>query len=111
MPRTYTKQQKAELRRLRELVWERQLAESLRVLEAAFAAWRKGEINAFEVSDLIHDFYRGPRRELFNLYANNNPYAVPGGVANGILDESELSEGLLERLRDDIAHFRGDDER
>lgn len=101
-----SKKQRAELRKLRDLAWERELGAELRVLREQIDTWETGAITAFAVTDAIHEFHDRKARRLHNLYTASAVPAVPAAVARGVLDESELSGQLLELLRDEIEYFR-----
>ena len=103
----FSKKNRAELRKLQGVAWERELGVALQELESQFVAWRNGTINAFELSDGIHKFHDGENRELWKFYSNpRNPYAVPSAIAKGVLTESDVSKGLMEKIAKDVEHFR-----
>ena len=103
----WSKKQRRELRELQGLAWERELEEALRSLRGDFDAWEKGEISPFDLSDRIHKFHNGRSREIFNAYSGSLMVDwILRAIAVGVIDESELSEGLREVLQDDIASFR-----
>ena len=107
MSRDFTKKQKAEIRKLQGLAWKRELEEELGSLESNFEAWRNSEIDAFDLSDLIHKFHDGESRQLYKYYTyRNSPYAVPSAIAKSIISESEVSKELLDIIAGDIQHFR-----
>jgi hypothetical protein len=66
------KSERARLRELASIAYERELARELAKLEDGFRRWRAGEINAFGLSDAIHLFHQGPSRDLFSKYAPSN---------------------------------------
>ncbi len=103
----FSKKQRKEMRELQGLAWQRELEEELGSLENLFSSWREGAIDAFQLSDQIHKFHNGASRDLYTRYSGNHyDITVPGAVANGKIDESEVSKELLEILSDDIEHFR-----
>ena len=102
-----TRKQKAELRKLHALAWQRDLDRELAILEESFASWRAGTIDAFDLTDIIHQFHNGRQRELYSFYSSrNNPFAVPAAIAKGLISESEVSSELLEKLRFSIEDIR-----
>jgi len=107
MSRDITKKQRAEMRKLHGLAWEREVEKELGNLESSFKSWRNGEIDAFDLSELIHKFHDGKSRDLYNFYTHNNsPFAVPSAIAKGIIAEAEVSKGLLEVIEITIQNIR-----
>ena len=89
---------KREIRELAGVVHERLLALELRKLDGEFERWRLGELDAFELSALVHKFHEGPPRELW-LRFNTNHVGVLGfqlkeAWADGTLRAEELSVEL-----------------
>lgn len=104
---TLTKAQRAEVRRLSGLAYERDLSEALRTVRDEFRRWEAGEIDAFDLEEVIHRFHQGPARELFNRYDTRNlSFVFPQAVARGAVREEELSPALLDALRPDIEAVR-----
>jgi hypothetical protein len=110
--REFTKAQRKRLRELGALAYERDLAAELAQLEAAFRRWRAQELDAFELSDLIHRFHQGPSRELFSKYDHANiDFAVASAIHRGLLTEAEAGSEVVELLRSDLAFLREREER
>jgi hypothetical protein len=107
MDTKFSKKQKKEMRELQGLAWQRELEEELGTLENFFSSWRDGTLDAFELSDRIHSFHNGASRDLYTRYSGNHYWlTVPGAIAKGKIDESEVSKELLEILSDEIKHYR-----
>lgn len=103
----WSKKQRRELRELQGLAWEQELEEALQSLRAAFEAWEKSEISAFELSNRIHKFHNGRSRELLNMYSGSlDNWWIGHTIARGVIDEFELSDDLRDVLKDDIARCR-----
>lgn len=99
MARDFTKKQKAEIRRLNDLAWERELAAALDELRREFDALKLGEISPFDLSDRVHHFHDHTARDLYKCYADGrNFFAVPSAIVRGIIDRSEVSPEVLELL-------------
>ena len=97
---------KRELRQLRDQAWEAELARALSELEARFAEWRDGKIDAFELNEYIHGFHRGPNRELHNCYTGlDRSIAVARGVALGLIPRDSVPEVVLDDIVGSIAFF------
>ena len=102
-----TSRGKKELRRLSGVAHERALRAALDSLEAKFALWRNGRLDTFALNDSIHEYHQKEQREIWGLYQRNMaPAAVARAVAEGLLNESDLSPQLLEDLGQSIAYFR-----
>jgi hypothetical protein len=105
--REFTKVQRRRLRELCGLSYERDLSAELARLEADFQRWRANEIDAFELSDLIHRFHQGPSRELFRVYSQPHlPLAVASAIHRGVLAGAEVGAEMPELLRSQIERFR-----
>lgn len=97
--RTYSKKERRELRRLADKAYELELNQSLDDLYREFHRWSEGELLAGELSDAIHRFYRGPSRELFNLYNGvDKAFLVARGLALGLLSEEDVPQPLAQKL-------------
>lgn len=103
MPRDFTKKQKAELRRLNDLAWERELSSTLADLRREFERFMAGELSPFDLSDKIHEFHDHTARDLYKQYAYaTNVFAVPGAISRGVIKRSEVTPELLELLEPTI---------
>jgi hypothetical protein len=103
----WSKSQRRELRELQGLVWQREPEGALRELHSDFETWNKGDISGFELSDRIHKFHNGRSRELYNMYSGSlDHFLIELVVARDIIDEAELSDDLLDVLKDQIARWR-----
>ena len=96
----FTKIERKELRRLAGLAYERELAKALTSLEEDFGRGRKNKITAFELSELIHKFHNGIARDLWSFYETGHAELnVRHAIAEGIISKTEISPGILEKLR------------
>jgi hypothetical protein len=106
----YTKAQRRRLRELGGIAYERDLSGELAKLESAFARWRGGEIDAFELSEVIHRFHQGPSRELFSKYDHSNlEWAVAHAIHRGVITEEEAGAEATELLGRHLAFLRAQD--
>ncbi|MFZ2357682.1 MAG: hypothetical protein WAW67_07695 [Candidatus Omnitrophota bacterium] len=95
----FTKLERKELRRLAGLAYERELAKALEAIEEKFRQWKKNRITAFELSDHIHEFHNGISRDLWSFYTTGHvELSVKHAIAEGIILETEISSGILEKL-------------
>ena len=96
-----SKAQKRELRRIVALAHERELTRALTALETHHARWRNNEIDVFELNEEIHKFHDGISRELYKIYVLGEPHwGAARGLANGVIEESEIDPALRPRLRE-----------
>jgi hypothetical protein len=96
----WTKSQRRLLHELTGKAYERELARALGTLEADFARWHRGEIDAHELSEPIHRFHNGPARRLYAVYTSTDrEMAVGAAIGRGILSEEEATPEILEALK------------
>ena len=98
-------------RKIRELAgqaYAQDLAAELTILAEHFEAWKRGEIDSFEIGDLIHKFHQGAGRELFSRYNTRGieHALVAHAVVRGLLERENIPdevwpylEGLVELYR------------
>lgn len=104
--RDMTKRQRRLLRELAGLAYERDLAGELTKVEQAFGRWRSGEMDAFDLEQLIHRFHQGPARELFTRYQGDPDWSVSHAIVRGILTEAEVEPESLELVRGHVTFLR-----
>ena len=84
---------KKQLNKLAALAWERELRRELDLLAQRFDAWRAGQIDSWELTDLIHKYHNGPARELWKVYNNVEPrFVVASALARGIIRREEITD-------------------
>jgi hypothetical protein len=89
------------------MAYERDLSAPLATLEAEFKRWRKSEIDAFELSAAIHRFHKGPARELFGKYLEDNlEWSVALAIHRGLISEGEAGAEALAALERHLAFLR-----
>ena len=80
---------------------ERDLRKALSELRIAFDRWERGELDSFELNDLIHRFHQDTSRDIWKRYATTHlEPAVAAAVAAGVLQRQELPPEL-------VAHIAG----
>lgn len=78
---------------------ERDLRNALTDLRAQFDRWERGEIDSFELNDLVHKHHDGASREIWKRYATNRlSPALASAVAAGVLRTEELPSELVQHL-------------
>ena len=105
----FTRRERGQLRKLSMKAYERELSHELSHLEEQFTEWREGEIDSFELSDIIHEFHDGVSRELYKEYMNVSPHLmVAYALVESILSEEEIQPELLKKLAQAIELYRFD---
>lgn len=56
------------IREFAALAYERELARELDTVEVGFSRWRRNEVGAHELGELIHAFRDGAARRLHSVY-------------------------------------------
>ena len=102
------KKRRKLLRQLAATAHRRELEQALSALEAQFRAWREGTIDAFQLSEGIHEFHNGLNRELWKRYVSCDPeMSVPFAIAQGVLKEGDVPSEVFEQMRLVVQAFRG----
>ena len=98
--RPLTKAQMKAVRKLSGIAYERELAKAAGDLREQFEAWRRGEIDVFELNERIHQFHDGISRDLYKQYAMAEAgWNLAGAIRNDVIKESEVDPLILENLR------------
>lgn len=93
------KQLKRLVREWARIAHDRELSKALLELHTHFDRWRRGEITAWDLNDLIHRFHDGAAREIWKAYATNRlEPAIACAVATRILQREELPPELVQHL-------------
>jgi hypothetical protein len=105
-----TELSKREQRRLRELAGlahERALGNALDALRQEFERWTRKEIDAFELSDKIHEFHNRTGRKIYSFYVGADPQLVVArAIVDGVLSREEVGDELMTELERMIETFR-----
>jgi hypothetical protein len=103
----YSKRVKAQFRKLVDDAYERELARELAQLAAQFDAWRAGQIRASDLSHRVHQFHKGPVREMYNLYnLMDQEFVVARAVAESLLSENEIPAEVWSHIHKMVQHLR-----
>jgi hypothetical protein len=110
--RDYPKKIKRMLRLYNIEAYEIELHRELTKLEKSFEKWKNGTISNVEISYRIHQYEKGPSRELFKKYnygedAMNVAYAI----VTGFLDREKIPVELLEEIEGALSFFQSMKER
>ena len=102
-----TKDQKRQARELAVVAREAELAGALDELHELFADWRNGRIDAFQLSDAIHQFHDGQSRDLFKMYNGLPPEDLAArAIAHDLVPPEKIPRELRRALRDWIELWR-----
>jgi hypothetical protein len=78
---------------------EAELHQALIPLSEAFKSWERGELDSFELSDLIHRFHQGASREVYARYVSRDAEpALAHAIATGLIDRTAVPAELLDYL-------------
>ena len=110
-----SKKQNKHLRNLAGEAYERELSFHLDDLRKKFDEWKIGQINVWELSDLIHKFHDGKSRDLykFYVYGRDYPYQVAYAVQNDYISMEDVEESCREHVQyliDNLFHKEEDEE-
>lgn len=103
----FSKREMKLLRAVSGRAWERELDAALDRLLEHFQEWKRGKIDAFELSERIHRFHDGDARDLYKFYTVAKPPRAAGyAVARGWIEEEDLPQEVLEKLKPTIAFYQ-----
>jgi hypothetical protein len=109
---------KAVKKQLRELVYaahEKALREPLASLGKQFDRWRRNEIDAIQIADLIREFDEETSREIYRRFTwsrnDDLPMLVAYTIHAGLLQESALSEEVIPAVRRWLSFYRDESSR
>ena len=103
----YSKKIKAQFRKLVDEAYERELARELRLLAAQFDEWRADRISAGELSYRVHQYDKGPAREMHSLYnLMDQEFVIARAVVEELLTEDEIPEDVWPHIRDMVQGLR-----
>ena len=95
---------KRSLRQLAGKAHEAELRAELAKLAEQFDAWRRGEIDSFDLSQHIHEFHDGAAREIWKTYVQGDPYSsVAYAITAGIISRDEVAPEVLDALKHALA--------
>lgn len=110
MRRQYSKPIRKKLQRLSSVVYQRDLDSELAKLNVRFDEWQAGEIDCFELSDLIHEFHDGVSRKLWKFYNRADPDTiVVHGLMDKIISREEAGDDVLEQIRPLLERYEQDE--
>src|SRR4051794_19904021 len=100
------KRVKRLLREYAGLAHEAELRQALGHLADAFKRWEQGELDSFELKDLIHRFHQGPAREIYLRYDSRflDP-SVAHAIVTGLIDRKSVPAELLDHLASVIKFY------
>ena len=104
----FTQSEKRELRRLASEAYKAEMEKEVAKLEAAFKICREGKIAVFDLDEQIHEYYSGPRRQLYGFYQMRNQpeAAVARGLAMGLIDAAQVPTEIKSKIEHMIGFFK-----
>ena len=104
-----SKQLKRLVREWAGIAHDRDLRKALSELRVQFDRWDRGEIDSFELNDLVHRFHRDTSREIGKRYAISHlEPAVASAVAADVLRKEELPAELVQHIAGLIEFYERD---
>jgi hypothetical protein len=86
--------------------YELELNRELKILAESFKAWEQGEISNGELSYRIHEYDRGPSKELYKQYnRGDNAFNVAYAIVTGMLDREEIPADVMEAIQGQITFY------
>ena len=93
------KQTRRLVREWAAIAHDRDLRKALSELRGQFERWDRGEIDSFELIELVHRFHEGTAREIWKRYATTRlEPAIASAVAAGVLRREELPVALVRHI-------------
>ena len=103
----YSKRIKRLLREYAAEAYERELQRELAKLDASFSKWRSGNIGSGEMSYRIHQYEKGPSRELYKKYNHGeDAFNVAYAIVTGILESEAIPEDLISAIEKNINFYQ-----
>jgi len=92
-----------------EIAHDRDLRQALGELRVQFDRWERGEIDSFELNDLVHRFHQDTSREIWKRYATSHlEPAVASAVVAGVIRKEELPAELVQHIAGLIEFYEAD---
>ena len=102
-----SKSSRKKIKSLAIQAYENELKIYLKDLFKKFQEWNSKNISSGELSYLIHEYDRGPSKDMFSFYNNVDPeIAIARTVVYNFLSEDEIPEELLPLLSNRIEFYR-----
>ncbi len=103
------KQIKRLVREWAGIAHERDLRKAIGELGGQFDRWDRGEIDSFELNELVHRFHQDTAREIWKRYATTHlEPTVAFAVAAGVPRKEELPAELVQHLAGLIEFYEHD---
>ena len=100
---------KSLVRKWAGIAHDRDLRKALSELRAQFDRWDRGEIDSFELNELVHRFHQDTSRGVWKRYATTHlEPAVASAVAAGVLRKEELPTELVQHIAGLIEFYEHD---
>ena len=90
---------------------ERALRKELTKLGDAFESWRRGDINSFDLEELIHNYHNGAARDIYKRFTyspSELPMLAAFVIGSGLVKEDEVEAEVLPHLGNRLAFYRAE---
>src|SRR5579859_5560957 len=89
---------------------EAALRKALEELDRQFDRWRRGEIDPFELKELIHKFHNGTARQIFNQFGDRRNSTLLGqtayAVAAGLVNEKQVPPDVVPYIERSVQFYK-----
>ena len=110
MPSDIPKALRRQMNELVDTAHELALRAELTKLDQQFARWRGGEINSFELAELIHKFHDGPNREIYIRFSDRRGSRLASiaafAIHNGFTGEKAVPPEVLNYVAKILEFYR-----
>ena len=107
MRKVYSKRIEKLLREYMIEAYEIELNRELKKLAKSFAEWQNGEISNGEMSSRIHDYDRGPSKDLWVKYNDgDDAFNVAYAIVTGMINREEVPDDLLEAIKGQMNFYQ-----
>ncbi|MBL8170703.1 MAG: hypothetical protein JNJ50_21255 [Acidobacteria bacterium] len=94
------------LREQQTRAYEEELRRALLPLAAAFDEWRAGNMNSFDLGDVIHEFHQETSRDLYERYNYGDlRYNVAYAIVTGVLVRDQVPLEVLSHISNVIEFY------
>ena len=97
---------KKEMRRLAGIAYQREMDSELNEVYKEFEKWANGEIDCFELNDVIHKYHDETARYLWKINHMKPDYLTARGIGKDIIKNEEVNPKIIEYLKDQIEFIR-----
>lgn len=84
-----------------------ELGQHLQALSVQFDLWKKGELDADSLHEQVHEYHKGPSRQIYAKYNKSEPdVLLAQAVAQGFIKEEEVPAEVMALIADGVQQFK-----